>query len=283
MSFQELAYYTTNEPGCKRKSSLGLAGKTHRPHTGSALIRRQTLTSQVIDYVLEEIRSGRVRAGERLPTEKQLTESLEVSRTCVREAIKSLESLGLVRVRPRVGAIVQEPTAGNLLGAEQFSREIQNGHADQLLEFRLIVEVGLASLAAEHADKRDVAAMQLALDRYREELKNFKAVDCHTDMAFHEELARASRNPLGQSVWRMISARLAEVLEKNSVVPDVYPNTLRDHERIFRAVQEHNPAKARKAMREHLLNADRVTHAALVEDQSKARKKGRRLARVAQG
>jgi len=60
----------------------------------------------VIEYLLGLIKSGQVKPGERMPTEKQLTEELSVSRTCVREAIKSLESLQLIKVRPRVGAIV---------------------------------------------------------------------------------------------------------------------------------------------------------------------------------
>ncbi|HZT32378.1 MAG TPA: FCD domain-containing protein [Bryobacteraceae bacterium] len=247
------------------------------------MIRRRTLTSQVIDHILEQIKSGQVKAGERLPTEKQLTATLQVSRTCVREAMKSLESLGLVRIRPRVGAIVQEPTPASILSAEEFSQDIQQERTDRLLEFRMIVEVGLASLAAERADTRDLAAMESALERYRKEMQTANAVDCRTDLAFHAALAAASKNPLGQSVWRMISARLAEVLERNSTVPDVYPNTLRDHLRIFRAVKERDPRKARLAMQEHLENADRVTRVALCESQDGSGPRAARLPKALPG
>ncbi len=72
------------------------------------MIKRQTLTSQVFDHILNLVKSGQVKPGEKLPTEKQLTAELGVSRTCVREAVKSLESLRVISVRPRVGAVVLE-------------------------------------------------------------------------------------------------------------------------------------------------------------------------------
>jgi GntR family transcriptional repressor for pyruvate dehydrogenase complex len=226
------------------------------------LLRRQTLTTQVIDYALGLIRSGRVKPGEKLPTEQQLTERLGVSRTCVREAMKSLESLGLIRVGPRVGAVVLEPSPVDMLLAQQLGAEVEDKQPDVLLEFRMIVEVGLASLAAERADARDLAAMERALEVYRREMEEQRSVDCHTDMSFHAALATASRNPLGEAVWQMISARLGEVLERNAAVPNVYPNTLRDHEAIFAAIEARNPRRARETMRKHLENADRVNRLA---------------------
>ena len=77
--------------------------------------------------------------------------------------MKSLESLGLVRIRQRVGAAVLEPSPARLLNAEHFSLAIQEQHNDALLEFRKILEVGLASLAAEKAEEADLAAMKEAL------------------------------------------------------------------------------------------------------------------------
>ena len=84
-------------------SKIGFDAVTITPRItrrGSNLIRRQTITAQVIDHILGLIRTGEVRVGGRLPTEKQLTEELSVSRTCVREAIKSLESLRVDQSAP---------------------------------------------------------------------------------------------------------------------------------------------------------------------------------------
>ena len=220
------------------------------------MLRRTTLTSQVVDHVLGRIKSGEVKPGQRLPTETELTQTLGISRTCVREAMKSLESLGLVRIRQRIGAIVMEPSAANLLNADHFSLMVQSQQAEDLLEFRKIIEVGLASLAAEKARDEDIAAMRAALDRYRQELAA-EGVDCNTDMSFHTALAAASGNKMAVIVWQMLSERLAQVLERTITVPHVCEETLKDHETIFRAVKSRNPRRAREAMRSHLENAER--------------------------
>jgi GntR family transcriptional repressor for pyruvate dehydrogenase complex len=183
------------------------------------------------------IKSGTVKPGGRLPTETDLTKTLGVSRTCVREAMKSLESLGLVEIRQRVGATLLQPSPSKLLNAEQFSLAVHSQPTDDLIEFRKIMEVGLASLAAEKAEEEDLAAMRAALDRYRAEMAN-EHVDCYTDMSFHTALAAASKNTIAVMVWQMLSERLAQVLERTSAVPHIWEQTLEDHEKIYQAVQK---------------------------------------------
>lgn len=220
------------------------------------MLRRKTLTSQVVDYILALIKNGDVKPGDRLPTETELTQTLGISRTCVREAMKSLESLGLVSIRQRIGATVLEPSPSSLLNSEHLSLMVQSHQAEDLLEFRKIIEVGLASLAAEKARDEDIAALRAALDKYRAELAG-EGVDCNTDMSFHTALAVASRNTMATMVWQMLSERLAQVLQRTISVPNVCEETLKDHEVIFRAVKSRNPRKAREAMRAHLENAER--------------------------
>lgn len=238
------------------------------------MLRRTTLTSQVVDYILGQIKSGEVKPGERLPTETELTQTLGISRTCVREAMKSLESLGLVRIRQRIGAVVLEPSPSNLLNSQHFSLMVQSQQAGDLLEFRKIVEVGLASLAAEKASDKDIADMRAALDRYRAELAG-AGVDSSTDMSFHTALAAASGNKMALIVWQMLSERLAQVLERTINVPNVCEETLRDHESIFRAVKNRNPRKARKAMRAHLENAERNWRIAFRSSETEKDKSGK--------
>jgi GntR family transcriptional repressor for pyruvate dehydrogenase complex len=226
------------------------------------MFRRQTVTSQVVDYVLNLIKTGKVPPGEKLPTEFQLSASLGVSRTCVREAMKSLESLRIVRIRPRVGAIVLEPSPSNLLHAENFSIALQKQQTDMLLQFRLIMEVGLASLAAENRTAADLAVMNDVLEKYRRELESHQA-DCVTDLSFHSVLASAAKNPIAVMVWEMLSSRLAQILSRTVVLPNVPEQSYREHLKIYRAIKEGNARKARRAMREHLENADRIWRLAL--------------------
>ena len=99
---------------------------------------------------------GKVKPVKRLPTEKELTKTLGVSRTCVREAMKSLQALELVSVRAAVGAVVSHPSSGAWFNAYLFAAAIHSEERDAQAEFRKILEVGLVSLAAEKADDTDI-------------------------------------------------------------------------------------------------------------------------------
>jgi GntR family transcriptional repressor for pyruvate dehydrogenase complex len=226
-------------------------------------MKRQTLTFQTVDYVSGLIRKGRLKPGDRLPTEMELTETLGVSRTCIREAMKCLEYLGLVRIRPRVGATVLDPSPHRLRHAELFSVAAPDDEAAVLMEFRHLVETGIASLAAHKAGPPDIAQMQRVLDRFESELRGDR-VDCLADISFHAALAAACQNPLVEKIWQMLATRLSEVLDRTAaVLPASAAQTLRDHRRIFKAIKERKPAAARAAMRVHLENAERVWRVAL--------------------
>jgi GntR family transcriptional repressor for pyruvate dehydrogenase complex len=220
------------------------------------LLKRQTLTSQVIDHILALIKSGNMKPGERLPTEKQLTASLGVSRTCVREAIKSLESLRLISVRPRVGAILLEPSTAALFSAEHLSAATQLQNTDVLIEFRKLIETGLASLAAERATEQDLAAMRQAIEDHKRALATDK-IAYHADIAFHTAIAEASKNPIAILVLKMISQPLEEQRRRTNEVATAAEAGLRDHQRIYRAIEELNPEKARFAMLAHMKTVER--------------------------
>jgi GntR family transcriptional repressor for pyruvate dehydrogenase complex len=241
-------------------------------------MKRQTLTFQTVDYVSGLIRKGRLQPGDRLPTEMELTETLGVSRTCIREAMKCLEYLGLVRIRPRVGATVLDPSPHRLRHAELFSVAAPGDEAAVLMEFRHLVETGIASLAAHKAGHSDIAQMQRVLDRFESELRDDR-VDCLADISFHAALAAACGNPLVTKIWQMLASRLSEVLDRTaSVLPASAVQTLRDHRRIFKAVREGKPAAASAAMRVHLENAEHVWRVAL---SARGRRRGRSASRAA--
>jgi len=237
---------------------------------GIDLIRRQTITAQVITYILDLIKKGQVKPGERLPTEKQLTEELSVSRTCVREAIKSLESLQLISVRPKIGAVVLEPSPVALLNAEYLSTSAFMQQAESLIEFRKVLESGLVALAAEKATESDWTAMREVLAEQEAALKmdrgtpqddlQFHESLTSTNIRFHKAVAAATRNPLAIMVLEAISAPLRDVSRRTNEMPGVPEAGLRQHWAIYRAIRENNPEKARHAMQAHLKAAERNAH-----------------------
>jgi GntR family transcriptional repressor for pyruvate dehydrogenase complex len=216
------------------------------------------------------IRKGQVKPGERLPTEKQLTEELAVSRTCVREAIKSLQSLQLISVRPKIGAVVLEPSPVALINAEYLSTSAFMQQADSLIEFRKVLELGLVALAAEKSTEADWAVMREVLAEQETVLRMDRSTP-HADLTFHEAIgkinirfhkavAEATRNPLAIMVLQAISEPLIEVSRRTNEMPGVPEAGLRQHWAIYRAIRENNSEKARHAMRLHLQAAERNAH-----------------------
>lgn len=211
-----------------------------------------------------------MKPGERLPTEKQLTEELSVSRTCVREAIKSLESLQLISVKPKIGAIVLEPSSVALVNAEYLSTSAFMQQAESLIEFRKVLESGLVALAAEKATESDWIAMRevlaeqeaaLNIDRKSPngEVRFHEAVNT-ANIRFHKAVAAATRNPLAIMVLEAITAPLRQVSRRTNEMPGVPEAGLRQHWTIYRAIRENNPEKARRAMLLHLKAAERNAH-----------------------
>lgn len=219
------------------------------------MLKRQTLTSQAIEYILNLIKSGQVAPGGKLPTEKDLTKQLGVSRTCIREAMKSLESLKLISVRPKVGAVVLEPSPSALFSAEQLSTAAYQQTTDSLIEFRRILEVGLASLAAQKADESEITEMDQAVQLHRDAIQSGQRA-YPADMAFHAAIAKASKNPIAIMVFEMISEPLTAQRRRTNDVPNAAEDGLRDHLLILAAIKDRNPEKARNMMRAHMDTAE---------------------------
>ncbi|MCC7342351.1 MAG: FadR family transcriptional regulator [Bryobacterales bacterium] len=229
------------------------------------MLRRQTLTAQLVEHLLNMIKSGQVKPGEKLPSEQELMAQLGVSRTCVREAVKSLESLRLIEARPGTGTVVLDPSPTSLLLAERFWDHGEERRTDYLLEFRQIIEIGVASLAAQRADESNIAALQDALDRFRSELKTGR-VSAHTDLAFHAALAAASKNPMVVSVWEAIAERLTGVVaavNESSYCAYAAAETEREHEELLQAIKRRDPEAAADIMRAHLHNAEVICRVAV--------------------
>ncbi len=238
------------------------------------MLRRQTLTSQVIEHILSLIKTGNMKAGDKLPTAKELTENLGVSRTCVREAVKSLEALQIISVRPRVGAVLLEQSKGALFSAENLIGIIRQEQSDALIDFRNILETGLASLAAERAQIADLVAMRKALDEHTHALETDQAA-YNADLAFHVALAKASKNSIAIKILNMILEPLAEQRMRTNDIPGASEDGLRDHRKILKAIEDRQADKARRAMLAHMKTAERYLRIAAANQSQPAESKSR--------
>jgi GntR family transcriptional repressor for pyruvate dehydrogenase complex len=206
----------------------------------------------VYDDLLQRIRAGEWPPGTRLPSIARLARSLRVSTGSVREALRSLQSMGLVRIEHGRGVFVTGARpAGELAGHFATS---QTGLLVALAEARRILEPELAALAAERASDVELAEID-GLARAMEEQARLGLDFVEPDLSFHYRIAEAARNPV---LLRMLESIHDLLIESRSVTerePGMTPRAVRYHLLIAEALCERDAAQARLLMLAHMNHA----------------------------
>jgi GntR family transcriptional regulator, transcriptional repressor for pyruvate dehydrogenase complex len=214
------------------------------------------LSRGLFEQLAEQIKSGRLAAGARLPTEEELSRAARVSRTVVREAVAALRADGLVVTRQGVGAFVSAaPQQAPFRIDADGMRSI--GEMLHVMELRLGVEIESAGLAAERASKAQLRAISAALEAMdRAAAQGKDAID--QDLELHRAIAEATGNPqfprFLQFIGRhLIPRRIVSGMPQSMGGREAYLKLLQEeHRGIVEAIQNHDPKAAREAMRRHL-------------------------------
>ncbi len=209
---------------------------------------------RVAVQIEQRILDGELHSGDRLPTERELAEQFQVSRTAVREALKILAQKGLVDMRPGRGTIVIDGAHEALqhsLGLVMRLKLGEVGGSNSLVEVREILEVEIAALAAERATEQEIAAMREAVQVMDESLDNADAFIA-ADNRFHEALAQATQNALILTLVRSIVNLLSEQRKQIFATAGGPQRGQVHHKSILASVIKHDPEAARAAMRAHL-------------------------------
>jgi DNA-binding FadR family transcriptional regulator len=222
-------------------------------------IQRRKIYQEVLDRLMERIRSGAIPAGSQLPSERELMDEYGVGRPAVREALQALARSGIVEIIHGERARVVVPTAERLVaqiagGAMHLLRS-QPGSLEHMKEARVFLECGTASMAAERATEEQVARLRLAIAQQRAAMSNFDRF-VERDMAFHREIAGISGNPIFPAVAEALFQWAGEYYQSLVRAPGAEELTLAEHERIVDAIAAHDTAAASEAMRAHLTRAN---------------------------
>jgi DNA-binding FadR family transcriptional regulator len=217
------------------------------------------LTHEFASRLAADITSGKLTPGSRLPTEQEMIAASGVSRTVVREAVAALRAEGLVITRQGVGAFVGEnvrrPFRIELDGEERSLKDVL-----EVMELRTGIEIEAASLAAERATAEEIVQIEIAFTEIdRAIARDESAVD--QDFAFHCSIAGATGNPqflrfleyLGRFIIPRQTVRLTATPDQQR--RRYLESIQKEHAAIFNAVKDHAVARAREAMRRHLLNS----------------------------
>ena len=223
-------------------------------------IARRKLSHEVLDRLLPRIRSGEFPVGARLPSERELMQALGVGRPAVREALQTLERMGLVAIVHGEGARVLPLSAGKVIAQiSDAAMHLLSGSSDlleHLKEARLQFEVGMARIAAERATPQQVEQLRLLLDEHKASLDDPERF-LQTDMAFHRGIAEISGNPIYGAVSQAMLEWLEQFHHELVRAPGAEKITLAEHVKLFKCIASHDPDGAAAALTAHLKRANK--------------------------
>jgi GntR family transcriptional regulator, transcriptional repressor for pyruvate dehydrogenase complex len=216
------------------------------------VVQTSRLYEQIVQQIEDSILKGQLKEGEQLPAERELAQQFGVSRTAVREAVKTLREKGLVEAYAGRGTFVTSKTAHSIrLTLDRMMRSDASEGTVHLAEVREILEPEIAALAAQRADDDTLSAMRESIgvmDAARQDPERF----IEGDLDFHLALAEAAGNPLILSLIDSIVGLLREQRMRTYYTEGGPERGQYHHKRILEAIEHRNLQGAREAMRAHL-------------------------------
>jgi GntR family transcriptional repressor for pyruvate dehydrogenase complex len=211
----------------------------------------EDVAKQLGQRILEKL-----KPGDLLPPERELAQMFAVSRSSVRDAIRSLELVGLVEPRQGVGTIVREPSS-ELINPLASVLLQKRKTVEELLDVRKMIEPPLARRAAQHASAGQIAGMEKILERQEAKLHQGELA-IEEDSAFHYQIALAADNSVLLKVVDVLMDLLKETRERSLQVAGRAEKSLAGHYRIFAALKRGDAAAAEAAMHEHLSQIEEI-------------------------
>ncbi|MFK7692895.1 FadR/GntR family transcriptional regulator [Paenibacillus sp. HJGM_3] len=219
-------------------------------------ISPRKIYEEIADQIKQQIVSGRLQPGQKLPSTRELTESYQVGRSTMREALSMLKAMGLIEIRQGEGCFVRAMDDREL-DVPQFEHLFTSKEAIfDLLEARKALETANAGLAAAKRDDQDLQRLEAILADMDSELGT-EAVGEKQDMRFHMALAEATHNPIMVKLLQTISAQV-EVTIRETRRLQLYRNkslTRRfwlEHRAIYEAIRDRDAVRAQAEMGDHL-------------------------------
>jgi GntR family transcriptional repressor for pyruvate dehydrogenase complex len=220
------------------------------------VIRKNKVYEEVAKQI-ERLILKKLKPGDKLPSERELAELLQVSRSSIRDAIRSLELVGLVEPRQGTGTIVREVSAETWVNPIANALERRKELVAELLDFRKMLEPPLAARAATHASVEEISEMEDILKRQEEKLSQADAAIAE-DSEFHYNIALASGNTVVLKVIDTLMDLLRDTRERSLQVEGRSQKSLAGHRRILAAIKRHDAEAAKAAMRRHIEDVEEI-------------------------
>ncbi len=212
----------------------------------------EAVARQIETLILEKL-----KPGDKLPPERELAEMFSVSRSSIRDAIRSLELAGLVEPRQGIGTVVCEVTADSLLNPLVNALKRKQELVSELLEVRKMIEPPLAARAAAHVAPDEIQEMEDILRRQAEKMARDE-MTIEEDSEFHYTIAMASGNSVVLKVLDLLMDLLRETRERSLQWPGRAQRSLAGHRQILAAIKKGDGKAAESAMRRHIEDVEHI-------------------------
>ena len=217
-------------------------------------IKNTKVYEQVMDQIKEMIDNGVLKKGDKLPSERDLVEELQVSRASIREALRALEVIGLIECRQGEGNFIKSSFQDNLFEPLSIMYMLEGTNPGDILELRKIMEVEAAGLAAKRITDEQLAELKEIMERF-ENCKD-EELNAMIDKELHYKIAECSGNVLIFNILRTVSLLVDDFIKdaRRLIIADQDKKKmlLLQHKDMYLAIEMHSSVAARKAMRQHL-------------------------------
>lgn len=217
--------------------------------------QRSSVAGETVERIAEMIRTGDYSPGDRLPGERKLAEQLRVGRTSIREAIRRLETMGLLESRHGLGTFVKDPSSEVIQAALVPHIITDQETLEKLFDIREIIEIEAAGRAAQRAKAGHLAAMKkwgetVEVCIAREDAEGMIIAD----VEFHRQIIIATGNDILVKLMDSIVDLLRDMRYDSTSIPELLPIIARGHRAILAAIEAGDSQAARQAMKDHLTN-----------------------------
>lgn len=243
--------------------------KQERPSLDDmAPIERVSVAEQVARNLLDLIRTGSVRPGQQLPTERELAATLQVSRPSVREAVRGLQILGVLRARQGGGLFVTSLKAAEILAPLQMLITLSADNFESLHESRVVVEGAIGRLLAQKITAATTVRLRKMVEIQKGLTGNPVAFRV-SDMEFHRTLGAALDNPFLERISESLYVLGFEYRKIAWETSGVLARSVKDHEEIVTALEAKDPERIAAAMVRHMRSVHETTKAAMMKKAKK--------------
>ncbi len=222
-------------------------------------VKSKKIYEEIVAQIKDLIAKGGLNPGDRLLSERELAEKLAVSRASVREALRTLELMGLVEIRTGEGTFVREASTDAFVHPLAAILALERGTFHQVYEVRRIIESACAHLAAERVTPKELMEMEAALRQMEEDMDQGRLGDL-ADTRFHLAIAEATHNPILATLMQTISDSVHQVVKsarrKLFETPGNAQQLLQQHWQIFYSIRDRKGNEALNHMFQHLIFAE---------------------------